>query len=257
MNYKTLKPKLDAAEKLLFSETTSAAKVASVSALLKGIHPKIDGLLAVCDKEIEKLDKMEKGAIIELTAEHLPQHTEEQKKRKRILLFFLKHWNELKSEVKRIEAELEKSKHDHSPGQKALHARNIIGFAKGPLGLITIVAAGIVALKMVSVQVVIKNQGCNSLQIPVTLPVPIPGLSLPAGPITDGSWTVATLPPVNVTVDGTTGRMLEVTLAGKQFGYSLMSQINDVTFDGGSLLGKKTDIALGSSKEHVVVVRCD
>src|SRR5262249_1426008 len=148
--------------------------------LLSGINPKLDRLLATCDTEFSKVEKYYKGAAIELILENLPELTEEQKKRKKLLLLFINSWNQLKGEVKRIEKELDGKRKAKTDLEKKLDWANIFNFAKGPLGIITIVAVGIVLVaQATSVRVIIKNVGCGTMQSPTSFPISLPGLSLP------------------------------------------------------------------------------
>ncbi|MCL5435411.1 MAG: hypothetical protein M1405_03410 [Patescibacteria group bacterium] len=85
--------KILAANKLLLEETTTVEKIESVKQLLKNINPKIDKTLDLLTKSFSNLEKIHNLEIIELTAENLPQETEEQKKRKKRLLLFIRTWN--------------------------------------------------------------------------------------------------------------------------------------------------------------------
>ena len=136
------KKRIFAAHKLLTEKTTSKQKLESVKALIKGINPRIDKLLDGSSKAFSDLEKFQKGEIIELTAEHLPENTEEDKKRKEALLWFIRNWKSLNSEVERVKKEFEQFKQGSE--QQVASTGKIIAFAKGPFGLMTVLAVVIV-----------------------------------------------------------------------------------------------------------------
>ena len=141
--------KILAAEKLLFEETTTVGKIDSIRTLLKNIDPRIDETLNLLIKTLSNLEKLYKLEIIELTAENLPQETEEQKNRKKRILLFIRTWNQLKSEVNRVKTQLEQSQlnNKNSKENKMETFEKIASGAKGPFGLITLAAvviAGVV-----------------------------------------------------------------------------------------------------------------
>src|SRR3989304_3279562 len=99
------KEKFLAASKLLVGETTTVEKFEEVRKLVKGINPRIDRLLESCSEAISKIEKLQKGEVVELTAESLPEESDEQKRRKKALLFFIRSFKELQSEVARVRNE--------------------------------------------------------------------------------------------------------------------------------------------------------
>jgi len=99
-------------------------------------------LLENSSKALSDLEKFQKGEMIELTAEHLPENTEEEKKRKKALLWFIRNWKSLHSEVDRVKKEFEKG--TQGTEQKIQSGGRIVGFAKGPFGLMTALAIIIV-----------------------------------------------------------------------------------------------------------------
>src|SRR3989344_2179589 len=94
--------KLSAARDLLDGSTTTRAKLAALTTLLIGVHPKTDALLKECNKALSIVGNIEQGDVVHLSTEALPERTEEEKKRKRALLLFIKNWKDLQSEVTRI-----------------------------------------------------------------------------------------------------------------------------------------------------------
>ena len=109
---KLQREKFEAAYTLLTEGTTTFQKFEKIRTLIKGYNPKIDKTLSAISVEINKLKQLQKGEVIELTVAALPEHTEEQKKRKRILLLFLTHWKQLRSEVRRVTEILEAQRSD-------------------------------------------------------------------------------------------------------------------------------------------------
>jgi len=136
------KKRIFAAHKLLTEKTTSKQKLESVKALIKGINPRIDKLLEDSSKAFSDLEKLKKGEVIELTAEHLPENTEEEKKRKKALLWFIRNWKSLHSEIDRVKKEFELGKQRGE--QQVASAGKIVAFAKGPIGLTTVIAVVLV-----------------------------------------------------------------------------------------------------------------
>lgn len=261
MNYKEYRKRLLAADKLLRQKTTSRRKFESIRKLIKGINPTIDGHLAKISKTLKKLDKIKKHKVIDLTLEHLPEKTKEQKKRKKLLFLLIRNWKKLGREVKKLEKEIQQQQNNQTPtADKITGMGRVAALAKGPLGAVTIaatiIAVGIVTLKSKSVKVVIKNQGCQTIQPRVSLPISIPGLKLPDQPIPDGGKAMAELPPLSFTVDGSSDKAISLSAYGMNFNFQLQGTGNDVTFNGQSLLGKRTQIRLGSAPQHEIILRC-
>lgn len=147
----TFQQKAEAAHSLLTGGTTTREKFESVRTLLKGYHPRMDRILDDCSRHLARYEKVHKGEVIELSAEHLPEHTEEDKKKKRLLLLFIRSWKELRSEVDRVQQERDNDK-NQSPGQKVWQWGKIVRFAKGPFGILTIAAVLIVAVTSLTKQ---------------------------------------------------------------------------------------------------------
>ena len=257
MDYKEARKRILAAEALLLEPTTTREKFSSVRALIFGIHPGIDKTLVRVEEGISALEKVMGGEVIHLTAEHLPENTEDERKRKRALLLFLNAWKDLKGEVVRIGQESDAAKRAPTSGEKASHVRRIFNFAKGPFGITTIVALGaVIALQSTSVKISIRNQGCGTMQASASVPVPLPGLSLPSDPLPSGGTVVATIPPLTVDVDGTQEGVLTLRALNFTMTFELPDDTSDVTMNGASLLGKKSTIRLREHKEHSLILIC-
>lgn len=137
--------KMLSAYNLLAQDAISLSSFGHISTLLKGIHPDIDEKLAICEKAVSNLQKVLDGDMVTLSVEHLPEKDEKQKKRKKLLLFFINSLKDLQSEIQRITAEFSNSS---SPSQNIWHAGKIIKFAKGPFGIVTGIALVIVGISL-------------------------------------------------------------------------------------------------------------
>lgn len=222
-----------------------------------GINPQLDAALERCAEGLSTLDKAFHGDVISLTADNLPENTEEEKKRKKFILFFVGSWNKLKNEVARVEKELAAADNAPTTGEKLSGWRRIINFAKGPFGIITIVAVGIVlTMQAVSVRVTIANDGCGTMNPNVKLPFSMPGLSLPKEPIPSGGSAIATVPGLTVTVDATQAGTIKATTLGYPMDFHPSGDMRDIQFDGASLLGKETVVRLSDKKEHELTLVC-
>ena len=135
--------KFDSAARILDGQSTTFEKFESIRTLTGGFNPKVDRALESCSKALSTLKKLQEGEIIELTAENLPENTEDEKKRKRALLWFIRSQKQLQGEVERVKAEFEHSGHepeDKSIAKQVDNFGKIFTFAKGPFGIITLLA---------------------------------------------------------------------------------------------------------------------
>lgn len=256
MNYRKAHKKILAVKALLLEPSSTFSKAKSVSTLLRGIHKDTDAALDRFEAELATFEKIHNGEFVILGAEHLPENTEEEKKRKRALLLFLSTWNRLKSEVVRVEAELAASNEASNTAGKVTGWGRIFKGAKGPLGIITVAAVGIViTMQVTSVQLIIENEGCGTL-VASAVPISLPGFSLPKEPISSGSSGVATLPPLVVSVDGTSGSVLSLKALTFSTKFELPNNITDILVNDVSLLGKAQDINLADKKSHILRLVC-
>lgn len=146
MNEKKIAKKVRAAYSLLNQKTTSRKKFEAIRKLVKGINPKIDKELRATSFALKRIEKFKRGKVIELATEALPENTKEEKKRKIAIILFWRYYKQLKREVGRVRKELGlKKKQKLSTEDRLLGAGKLVAFAKGPWGLITLVAALIVA----------------------------------------------------------------------------------------------------------------
>lgn len=246
--------RLRAAQDILQSDAISRSSFDSLRTLLSGMNAKTDRLLAQASKALKHVEQMQAGDIVELSIEGMPEHTSEEKKRKKFLLLFLKFWNDLKSEVARVEKEFAKSEAQAPQWGDAWG--NILKAAKGPLGVITVIAVGVVLLRANEVSVVIKNHGCEPMEPMTSAAVRVPGLMIPSETIMDGGQAVAKLPPLAVSVDATSPSRVRLGMYGMTYDFELKTGGIRLDFDGQQLNGKTMNIKLGLAKEHVLDITC-
>lgn len=257
MEYKEVQKQLDAAMRILNEDVTTPDKIRSLSALIRGINPKLDATLKEVTHAFSTLEKLEKFEIIELTAEAIPEATEKNKKRKKALLLLFRFWHDLKGEVKRVEKEFkEVCEHGGDKAAQTRGPRNIVGAAKEPLGIVTLAAVGLVVLSAVGIPVTITNKDCQPITPVTNVPINIPGLQLPSQPIPSGGSATAVLPPVTLTVDGS--QPDQITLSGfkQQYTFYLRSRGIDIIYNSRSLLGAQTEVKLSKDTSQKVVIRC-
>lgn len=124
---------------LMSFDSTSFAKVEKVLSLMHGVDPRLDMKLDTVSRALFALKNIQEGDVVELVAENLPEGSESEKKKKKALLFFIKSWRELREEVERVKVELDSVK-NQSLDQQAASFAKIATFAKGPFGIVTVVA---------------------------------------------------------------------------------------------------------------------
>ncbi len=130
--------KMMAVYDLLSQGSISVAAFESVRTLVKGLHPGIDKKLEIASKALDVLQKIQAGDVISLTSEHLPEETDQQKKRKKALLFFIHTIKDVQSEIQRVDNTFAKNQ------ENITTAGQLLKYAKGPFGLITLAALVIV-----------------------------------------------------------------------------------------------------------------
>lgn len=243
--------RLAGAQEILAAERIDRATFESLRKLLHGIDPKLDTILASAGKAFKHADQLINGDVVELMLEHIPDVTPEDKKRKKAILLFIKFWNDLKGEVARVEKEVNQGRASHtSPVGK------IAALAKGPLGVITLIAVAVVALKMTEVTVRIQNINCRPMTPVANFSISIPGLKLPDQTIPPGGEGIAKLPPLTVNVDATDPHVVQLMMYGLTQTFALEDSSIRLVFDGNVLNGVSTKINLGEAKEHTLVVQC-
>ena len=255
MDNRDAKKKLLAAQKLL-GQTDSLEKLMAVMMLLKGVHPRLDEMLHVTEARASELEKVLGGDFLGLVLEKMPETTEEEKRRKKLLAGFWRTWNDLKSEVARVQTEMDATQQNTDTTSKIWDFSRFISAAKGAFGIVTVVAVlAALGLQATSAEVVIVNQGCGTMIPSSSMRIPLPGLTFPTQPIESGGNGVARVPALTYTVDGTqTG-----SITAKALGFSLtfnLGGVLDVLLDGDSLLGKISTLNARASKNHTLAFIC-
>lgn len=119
-----------------------------------------------------------------------------------------------------------------------------------------LVGTAVIYLNQTAVEVVIKNQGCNTLIMPVGISFPVPGVQLPEDPIPPGGQGVAKVPRVTLNLDATNRDSVAVLVLGVPIPVNVGRQYASVKLDGAELLGTRTTIQIGSRKQHELVISC-
>ena len=251
MKYQDALGRIQAAGDILAEPSITRGKFGQLQKLLKGVNPKLDTVMSRVSKEWDKLVRFEKGEVVALVAHELPEHTEEQKKRKKAFLFFLSSWKDLQNEVVRVRGELDK----RGSQTDATTLGKILGTAKGPLGLITAVAVIWVLLEATAVEIAVANRGCNTMYPTSYSSIPIPGISLPKDPISDGQTGIVRIPPLSLDVDGTSRGLVRLSALKFNYTFDIPSDVS-LSFDGEELVGSSTKLRLGSQKHHDLIVSC-
>lgn len=256
MNTREAYKRILSAQKILSDNASPGEKLSAVRKLVKDIRPELDTALMACEREIGAVNNLLSGDVLSLGVQHMPEGTEEEKKRKKVAGYFIDNWNKLKGEITRVQNELATANDQSDKSHKQNHWGNILGHAAGPLGLITVIAVGVGLMATTSVTIEIKNNGCGTFEASGT-PIAIPGFSLPKGSISSGASATATLPPLTIGVDGTHADSLVMKALTFTMNFELPSDVSDVTIDGTSLLNKKTEVHLSDQKAHTLVLSCN
>ncbi len=69
-------------------------KLEALRGLVRHANPKLDRLLDLCSQSLERLEKFQKGQLLESAGESLPETTAEEKKRKEKALLWLRCWRQ-------------------------------------------------------------------------------------------------------------------------------------------------------------------
>ena len=244
------KANLKLATELLCEDSTTLVKVEKALSLVKGISPKAEKYLSSSIKIIAKINKISEGAVVELSAQNLPEQTKTQKHRKKLILLLITNLKDFKSEIGRLQALQTTS---------AVSTTKILATLKGPLGLVTVAAAVVVVgAKLIDTKttsITISNFGCRPIPPLTEKSISLPGLKLPGSTIASGGSDTLSIPSIPLSVSLSPG---SVTLSsvGLNQEFSIPVEYKDIIFDGQSLMNRQTDLKLGSSKTHRLELRC-
>lgn len=251
------KKKIKVALELLGEETTTIGKIEKVLAMLPGINPKVDKIIADSHEIIEKINKISEGAVLELSAEKLPDKTKIQKQRKKLILLLLTNWKSLGGEIGRINSLVSTA---GTTATTSVKTAKILATMKGPLGVVTIGAAAIVLgsklLNNMAVEVKVTTNGCRPIGPISEKGINLPGLKMPKEAIVSGRESKIVIPPVKMTVNLNRTNS-SVTAVGFKKDFSLPPDFSEIIYDGQNLMGKETGIDLAKSKSHSVNIKCN
>lgn len=128
--------------------------------------------------------------------------------------------------------------------------------AGGLIAAAVVVGAAIGYLNATAVDIVIQNNGCDTMQIPAGLPVTIAGVRLPQGPIPPGGQGLARAPRVSIAVDATNRDAIGVTVLGVTTNVSIGGSVSGIELDGEPILGRSVSFNLADRKRHELVITC-
>jgi len=129
---------------LLEAKNFSYTSFQDTRKLIAGLNPAIDQKLSAVSKVWQEVRKYKKDNLSQTMLKSLPEDTKEDKKRKKLLLLLFKNYRSLKSEVNRVQKELNKAQYSADSRQTMQSTSKLISTAKGPWGIITLTAAIIV-----------------------------------------------------------------------------------------------------------------
>ena len=250
--------KLLALEALFDGDINAIQKLKAAARLAKGINSTLDKSLDQLFELEMKIQEIKKGKLGSIVADKLPEENEKQKKYKKLVVLYFSRRKQLKAETDRVRKELTKDypKLQNQSAQQTMRASRIMRAAKGPLGLVTLVAAGLVWLQMSSAQVTIVNQGCNTIQPSSYSNIRLPGISLPQAPIVDGGQGEVKIPALRFKLTVDANRLVRVSAYGIKFDFALGNKDIDLIFNGESLLDGATELKLKSGSQNTLVVVC-
>ncbi|GEM_PF-1174771 len=255
------KDKIKAGLELLCEENTTLDKLQKLSELIKDTSALADKKIKQVLDIADRVRKIQEGDVIYLSLENLSEDTPKKKDRKKLLLLLLKNWKDLQSEIERIHRIQETAAVSGLTSKDSVvKTGKTLLTMKGPLGAVTIIAAGIVALTTFlnnkAVNIEVKNYGCSPISTHMQKDINIPGLKLPSEDIISGERGQITIPGIDISVDLTKkgGAKIKALNFSKEFNYS--GEIKDIIYDGKSLMGKNNIIKLGESKDHELIINC-
>lgn len=172
MKVDATKEKIFAAYDLLQGDTTTWRKFDSIKILIQGRSKKIDSTLTSISKLRSEVSKMQNGDVIKLSAEKVPGKTDEDKKRKKTFLKFIRLFRQLKSEIATFKEQFEQTGQENI-SDNSFTGSKIISNVRKPLGIITIGSTILVAgLFLINSQSLTSNTikviDVNGKKIPLT-----------------------------------------------------------------------------------------
>jgi hypothetical protein len=255
---KKINKRLVGLEELLADKTSSQQKLKALSKLIKGFNPQLDEKLKKLIELENKIQDLKKGKLEAIVISQLPVKTEKERKYKKLLLLFFTRKKSLHSEIIRVRKDLTKEYPDlqSQAGTKLVKAARIGRLAKGPLGLITVVATGLVLLQTSAATVTLVNQGCDTIEPTAYSRIKLPGVYLPQSPIVDGGQGEAKIPALKFKLSVDQNQVVRVEAYGVKLDFALQDKGIDLIFNDQSLLQDATELKLKPGSENTLVIRC-
>ncbi len=117
-----------------------------------------------------------------------------------------------------------------------------------------IVILALLYLTTSAVTVLATNEDCDPIRVTGSIPVRLPGLSLP-DTIPTGTTQTFRVPRVVATIDASNDDPIRISLLGMQFPATMRPGLS-VTADGMQIIGNFTTIRLGEQPVHKIVIAC-
>ena len=137
-----------------------------------------------------------------------------------------------------------------------------LGTVAAGIGVTAVAGVGLIlaAANFLTVDVVIRNEGCAPIPLTAGLPpgagaiLGVAGVSIPDEIPTDDE-AMATVPPVTVGISASDAGAISLSTAGATVNLQVPAAF-EVEFNGQSLAGQTTSVNLGGRPSHLLVVRC-
>ncbi len=137
-----------------------------------------------------------------------------------------------------------------------------LGTVAAGIGVTALAAVGLIlaAANFLTVDIVIRNEGCAPIPLAAGLPpgagavLGLAGVDIPNEIATDDE-EVATVLPLTVSVSADGARNVSLSAAGQSVNLQVPAFV-EVEFNGQSLAGQTLSVNLRSQSSHLLVVRC-
>ena len=121
------------------------------------------------------------------------------------------------------------------------------------IGVAVVAVAAFASIQKLPVQVLIRNQGCETISLGTS--VNLPGASLARG-IPNNGEASATLPRVSITIAAKTDGAIQMGIANTPAQFSFATSARRIEMDGVKLIGQTKTVNLGDGKSHGLVINC-
>lgn len=120
-------------------------------------------------------------------------------------------------------------------------------------GIVVVAVAAFLVIQNLPVQVLIRNQGCETISLGAS--VNLPGAALPREIPKNGEAS-ATLPRVTITIAAKTDGAIQMGIANTPAQFSFATSARRIELDGVNLIGQTKTVNLGDGSSHVLVINC-